>query len=60
MENDSIKMVVPCVCPHCGDQIVVNINQPYPTIDVLSPDQAPDDIKNVIENHDTTQEPDAA
>lgn len=58
--DDSIKMVVPCTCPHCGGEIVVGINQPYPTIDVLTPEQAPDDIKNVIENYDTTPEPDAA
>lgn len=51
--DESIKMVVPCACPHCGKDIVVGINQPYPTIDVLTADQAPDDIKNVIEKYET-------
>ena len=51
--DDSIKMVVPCTCPHCGKEIVVGINQPYPSVDVVTADEAPDDIKNVIEQHDT-------
>ena len=58
--DESIKMVVPCACPHCGEPIVLNINQPYPTIDVLTPEQTPDDIKNVIVKNDTPQEPEAA
>lgn len=58
--DDSIKMVVPCECPHCGEPIVLNINQPHPTIDVLTPEETPDDIKNVIVNNDSSQEPDAA
>lgn len=58
--DNVIKMVVPCACPHCGKEIVVSINQPYPTVDVLSPDEASDDIKNVIENYDTPEDPEAA
>lgn len=58
--NETIKMVVPCECPHCGNPIVLNINQPYPTVDVMRPEEAPDEIKNVIDNHDITEEPEAA
>jgi hypothetical protein len=57
--DNSIKMVVPCSCPHCGAEIVLNINQPHPSIDVMTPDQVPDEIKNVIQNHDTTEAVDA-
>lgn len=60
MENESIKMVLSCDCPHCGQQIIVNINQPHPSVDVIHPDQAPDEIKNVIDNHDTTSGPKTA
>jgi hypothetical protein len=59
--EQTIKMVVPCDCPHCGQQIILNINQPYPTVDVLTPQELPEEIKNVIENqNDTPQEPEAA
>ena len=54
MDENSIKMVVPCSCPHCGGDIILNINQPYPDIDVLTPEQVPDDIKNIITDHDIT------
>lgn len=55
MNSDSIKMILPCACPHCGQPIVLNINQAYPTIDVMSQSDAPEEIKNVIENYDITQ-----
>ncbi len=58
--EQTIKMVVPCECPHCGQPIVLNITQPHPVVDVMTPEQLPEEIKNVIENHDTTQEPEAS
>lgn len=53
-------MVLPCACPRCGEDIIIDMNLPYPTIDVLAPADVSDEIKNVIENHDNTESPEAA
>lgn len=60
--KDVIEMGLPCLCPRCGDAIMVKINLPYPLVDILTPDELPDDIKDAIINsqNDTPQEPEAA
>lgn len=61
-ENESVKMALPCLCPHCGHGIVVEINQPYPLVDILTPDELPEEVKDAIINskNDITEEPEAA
>jgi len=60
-EIESTKMIFPCSCPHCGQDIIIDLNQPHPTIDITTPEEVPDDIKEIIENeHDITETPEAA
>lgn len=61
MEEDSIKMVIPCECPHCGKAIVVNLNMPHPTADIMTQDEVSPEIKKIIENqNDYPKEPEVA
>ena len=61
MNDEVIEMGLPCQCPHCGAGILVKINQPYPLIDILTPDELPEEIQGAIVNqNDNTQEPEAA
>lgn len=64
MENNDdnvIKMALPCLCPQCGEAILIEINQPYPLIDILTPGELPEEIQDAIINqpHDTSKEPSA-
>lgn len=59
MENEQsvINMILPCHCPHCGEDIVIKLDMQSPTADVMKPEDVPSDIKNIIENeHDITGE----
>lgn len=58
-DKDVIKMALPCLCPQCGQAILIEINQPYPLIDILKPDELPAEIQDAIINtpNDITQDP---
>lgn len=47
-EENVIKMISPCLCPHCGKSIVVNVDLPHPTLDIMAPEEAPEDVKEII------------
>lgn len=53
--DDKIKMVFPYNCPHCNEPVIIDLNFLYPTIDIVRPADASDEIKKVIENNDTTE-----
>ena len=58
--EDSIKMVVAGKCPHCMEDIIININNPHPTVDIIKPGEVDEDIKNLLDTQDDiTQEPEA-
>lgn len=50
MSEESTKMVLPCTCPHCDKPIVIDLDVPHPTIDVMMPEEVPEEIQNIIEN----------
>jgi uncharacterized protein YbbK (DUF523 family) len=60
--EDTTKMIVTGQCPHCAGGIVVGINTPNPSVDIMTPDEVDEDIKNAInqKEDDITQEPEAA
>jgi len=60
--EDATKMVVEGQCPHCAGGIVININAPHPTVDILSPDDVDENIKNVLSEtqNDYPEEPEAS
>jgi len=56
-DNESVKMALPCECPHCGLPIVVQLHQPYPLIDILTPDEVSEEIKDaIIQSKDEPEE----
>lgn len=61
MSENVTKMVMPCICPHCATPIVIGLEVPHPTIDIMLPEEVSEDIKNLIANqNDITEEPDPA
>ena len=54
MENE-VKMVLPCQCPHCGEDIVIKLDLPAPNVTgVLKPDEVDENIKKIIDEEDDT------
>lgn len=48
MSEDVTKMVLPCPCPHCGEMVVVALETPHPTAQIMTPEDTPEDIKKLI------------
>lgn len=48
MDEQAIKMVLPCTCPHCGEALVMSFDFPIPEVEVTA------------EKNDTPQEPETA
>jgi hypothetical protein len=46
MDEQEIKMVLPCNCPHCGEPLVMKFDFPIPEVEVTA-----------AEKHDTSKEP---
>lgn len=60
MPDEQIKMVLPCRCPHCQEEIVVAINMPVPLIDIATAEDYSDVLDGqptIEQSYDTPEEP---
>lgn len=54
-KDPEVKMVLPCVCPHCGKDLVIKLDVPSPNVtDVLKSEDVSEDIKKLINENDDT------
>lgn len=52
-DETKIKAVVPAICPHCGNNIIIQYDIEAPKLSgILKLDQVDEEIRNAIENND--------
>lgn len=59
-EKGEIQMILPCLCPHCGGEIIVKLDMVPPMAEIMKKDEVSDDIKNIIKENNVTPEEDTS
>lgn len=53
--DNKIKAIFKDKCPHCDKEIVIRLDVPAPTGEILDPKEAEEILKNVVDENDTSQ-----